>query len=242
MSERAFVDNEATHVFVRELDRRLPADRARRGRVAGGRRGPPLPRRGQRRLDDGDARRGRAARSSTPRRARPTSSPTSTTSSSRRRPRSGSPPSSIGVAPAGPRPRALRDRRRRGERDGPAARLPLPRGARRARPHAHRVAGAGLPRRRRWPRSALTGRPGLWAPYAAVRARRASTCRRRRGASTRAARAPSTRSTRHIADARRATPSRPSSASRSRPPRCRPTRRPTRSGRASPSAASATAS
>ena len=142
----------------------------------------------------------------------------------------------VGVAPRRPRPRALRHRRRRGERDGAAARPQLPRRARRAR------AARGSSRRRRpttarrWPRSALTGRPGLRAPYEPFIAPQPA----------------------HPAVELALRPERPGRAGRARPPcsrgrararrrvllradqrrrAARPTRRPTRSGAASTSAA-----
>ena len=124
MSERAFVDNEATHVFVRELDRRYPLIVARRGRLARGRRRHALPRRGQRRRD-GRRASARASRGDRGGRGQADADlASSTTSSSRARRRRRWRRSSPASRPRRLRSRALRDRRRRGERDGAAARPP----------------------------------------------------------------------------------------------------------------------
>ena len=117
----------------------------------------------------------------------------------------------------GLRPRALRHRRRGGERDGAAAGARLPRRARRAGAHADRLARPGLPR----PDDghARPDRPP--GPARALRrrsSRRSCTSRPRAGASTRPARPPWTPST-ACSPRRGPVPSRPSSASRSAPRR-----------------------
>ena len=163
MPEPVFVRAGETSVFVRELDRPYPLIVRGRGRVAGGRAAAPLPRRGQRRRDGdelGDGRQDvdrRGAR-------RPARSRSSTTSSSPS-PAQEALADELTARRAGrPRPRALRHRRRRGERDRAAAGVPYH--VERGEPERTRIVSPA--QAYHGPTMAtlgLTGRPGLWAPY-----------------------------------------------------------------------------